>query len=81
MGHTNVTDLELAVILRVEEGVDPWPFRSRRTSQALGRLQRKGLITHIHGTYTLTLSGREALTSERGVGGRLSAAMKKRSGL
>jgi hypothetical protein len=67
----NVTDIELAVLVRIEDGLDPWsPGPTRYTSQALGRLKRKGLLTHEAGAYTLTLAGREALTYERGSPGR-----------
>ena len=76
-----VTELELNVLLRVEDGVNPWKSApaaerigrsdSRRTSQTLGRLERKGFVECINYVYGVTLAGREALTKERGVGGRL----------
>jgi len=74
---TSVTDLELELLVRVEDGVDPWKSErtcggsTRRVSQTLGRLERKGLISCVAGTYAPTLAGRDALTTERGVGGRL----------
>ena len=70
----SVTDLELEVLQRIEDGVDPWksaPGPTRRTSQAVGRLERKGLVSAVAGTWAPTLAGRQALTMERGVGGRL----------
>lgn len=77
----SLTELELNVLLRVEDGVDPWRSAptaerigrsdSRCTSQALGRLERKGFVECVDCVYGMTLSGREALTKERGVGGRL----------
>jgi hypothetical protein len=76
-----VTELELNVLLRVEDGVDPWKSAphaerigrsdSRRTSQTLGRLERKGLVACVNCVYGMTLAGRVALAKERGVGGRL----------
>lgn len=76
-----VTDLELNVLLRVEDGVDPWKSAphaerigrsdSRRTSQTLGRLERKGFVACVNCVYGMTLAGREVLTKERAVGGRL----------
>lgn len=74
---TAVTNLELELLVRVEDGVDPWKSErtcgggTRRVSQTLGRLERKGLISGVAGTYAPTLTGREVLTKERGVGGRL----------
>jgi hypothetical protein len=73
----SVTDLELELLVHVEDGVDPWKSQrtcggsTRRVSQTLGRLERKGLILGVAGTYAPTLAGRDALTKERGVGGRL----------
>jgi hypothetical protein len=70
----SVTDLELDTLVCVEDGVDPWKSyggSTRRVSQTLGRLQRKGLISEVAGTYAPTRAGRDVLTKERGVGGRL----------
>jgi hypothetical protein len=78
----NVTDLELAVLVRVEAGIDPWACAAGR--RAIERLKRKGLLIlkrfcddlryedrALASRYVLTLAAREALVRERGVGGRL----------
>lgn len=69
MAAPGMTDLERKVALRILRKDDPWEGtsrgRTRRISQAIGRLMRKGFVVLDHSTnigeHTLTDAGRRYL--------------------
>lgn len=66
MSAPKLTDLEAMVLGRVARGEDPWAGktgRTRRESQALGRLHRKGCYIGENGRRIVTDAGRAALAA------------------
>lgn len=67
MSMMRFTKIEADVMGRIMRGFDPWEGRlggSRRTSQAVARLRRKGAITESpEGALAVTEDGRAALLS------------------
>lgn len=70
------TELELGVLRALARGLDPWrhhPGRTRRVSQALARLQRRGFLELDAEGYALTADGAEHLRQRAAIsalGGR-----------
>lgn len=65
----NLTDLEAEALRRILAGLDPWggyaAGGSRRMSQTIGRLTRKGALSHERegkrDSLRVTVAGRDAL--------------------